>query len=898
MSADSGGAQQVIIPPNLSKRQVHRRHHRGGAPGPSVSELDGPVATPAPALSPDIQTAIPEPVAESSPVAVDGVEGALLEVQLSRLARRVFKTYWAGDELLLPVASWLEFAELGHEVAGPRISGKLEPAGTPFMLDADSSVARLGSTSLPLGAHDLKLLEGQVYGSLRLISRLFGLTAAIDRESATLLFYNPEHLPIARRMQRDQARAVQVGSETSLPPALIYRGDQRTRSGLVLAYELRGSSQKPATTSSYDVGVGMGLAQGSAVIRGRGVGDSPPQLEGAWSRAWPGQRWLTQLRVGDGPTSGPRPLISRGASLTNAPINRTLLVEDLPFAGTLPPDWSVEAYRAGRLVGFDSVGPSGRYSLTLPIQYGENPVDFVAYGPFGEVRTFNRTFRALPSMVPGGVLEYGVSAGACRVSRCSATANLDLGYGVSPRWTLRGGIDHLWGGERGTHFHPYAGLVATPINAVGVELEGVAGLFYRAGLRFEPSLQFRLSADYVSYADSGGTSLFLPPGTQEQLSVYGRVMPGRPGGLVFEAQGTRTVTNMGPHIQARTGAAVQLKHLVVRPYLRAERLSAAGGPIERGYLGMQTTVLPVHSLGPVLGGLWLQAEGETEVAGSPTRASVVLARNLGRAFRIEGGTRWERGLTGPIFTLSLVSQLNAVRSTSLVTAPTAGEPARLDQSIGGSVVWSRGGGAFTLSSEPSLDRGGVAGRVFLDLNGNGLRDGSEPPLPGTRLLVGNRWVVADTTGQYQVWGVSPYEEILISVDSASLKSPWWVPRFAAQAVTPTPNLVRRADVPVDIGGVIEGTVVMEGTTSQSLGRPLPLVLIESSSGTRTSLESFTDGSFYWMGLRPGRYKMILEERTLKALGLGVDTLHFELLPSRSSSQTGTVLSDLRLRLRR
>jgi hypothetical protein len=167
----------------------------------------------------------------------------------------------------------------------------------------------------------------------------------------------------------------------------------------------------------------------------------------------------------------------------------------------------------------------------------------------------------------------------------------------------------------------------------------------------------------------------------------------------------------------------------------------------------------------------------------------------------------------------------------------------------------------------------------------------------TRLLVGNRWVTADTTGRYQVWGISPYEEVLISVDSTSLKSPWWVPRYSAQAVTPTPNLVRTADVPIDIGGVIEGTVVMEGSTSRPLGRPLPLVLIESASGTRTSLESFSDGSFYQMGLRPGRYEMIVEPRALTPLGLRADTLHFELSPSRSSSQPGSVLSDLRLMLR-
>jgi hypothetical protein len=822
----------------------------------------------------------------------------LLEVQLSRLARRILQGYWVEEQLLLPLADWLDFAQVAHEGVGPRINGRMEPSRTPFAIDADSGVARLGGNRVSLSHRDLRMFEGTLYGSLQLISRLFDLSATIDRESATLLIHNPERLPIARRIQRDASRAIQIGGERPLAQGLIHRGPERTRSGLVFAYEVRGSSQNPAATTSYDLGLGLGIGDGSAVVRARGTGDGLPQMEGAWSRAWPRSEWLTQLRLGDGPTSGPRPQTVRGASLTNSPINRTILVEDLPFAGTLPPDWSIEAYREGRLVGFDSADASGRYSLTLPVRYGENPVDFVAYGPFGEVRTFNRTFRALPSMVPAGSWEYGVSAGGCRISGCKGTANLDLRHGVSRRWTLRAGLDQIWGTERGSGFHPYAGIVATPINPVGIELEGVANLLRRAGVRFEPSVRFRLTGDYVAYADSGGWSPFLPLGTREQWSLYGRLMPGRRlGAVVVEAQGVRTLTRQGAQTDARIGAALQVANTVLRPYLRGQQIPGVGGPVQRSYVGLQATVLPLRSLGPVLGGFWLQGQAETETGGSPTSASVVISRNLGRAFRIEGGTRWERGLSAPILTFSLVSQLASMRSTSLVTAQAGEGQARLDQSIAGSVVWSRGSSALALSSEPSLDRGGVGGQVFLDLNGNARPDRGEPPLPGTRLLVGNRWVTVDSAGRYQLWGVSPYEEVLISIDTTSLKSPWWVPRFAALAVTPTPNLVRSADVPIDIGGVIEGSLVLDGRTSQSLNRPLPIVLVETRTGTRTIVESFTDGSFYRMGLRPGRYQATVEDGVLRPMGLLADTLRFELRPGRSAAEPGPVLSDLRLMLR-
>jgi hypothetical protein len=822
----------------------------------------------------------------------------LLEVQLSRLTRRVVLGYWAADQLLLPLPHWLDYIEVAHHDTGSRITGEIQPARTPFVFDADSGVARLGSELVRLGSRDLRVIDGVLYAPLPVISQFFELSSTIDREGAALFVHNPDRLPVARRIQREAARAILIGGERPLAPELIYRGPEHARSGVVLSYEVRGSSENSMSTTSYDLGVGMGVARGSAVVRARGSGDTPARLEGAWSRAWPDQDWLRQLRLGDGPSSSPRPQGVRGVYLSNAPISRAILVEDLPFAGMLPPHWSIEAYREGRLVGFDSVDASGRYALTFPIHYGENTVDFVAYGPFGEVRTFNRTFRALPSMIPAGAFEYGVSGGACRLSGCEAMANIDLRYGASNRWTLRAGLDQVWGAEQASVFHPYAGVVATPINPVGVEIEGVARLLNRFGLRFEPSINLRLTGDYISYAASGSGSPFLPAGTREQWSLYGRFMPGRRiGALIGEAQATRTVTGTGAQTEARFGAAVQVANTMLRPHVRAQWTPGIGGAVRRNYVGMQATVLPVRALGPVLGGIWLQGQAETEIGESPSSAGVVLSRNIGRWFRVEAGTRWERGLAGPIFTLSLVSQLAAVRSTSLVTAQTSQGPARLDQSVAGAVVWSPASGALALSSEPALDRGGVGGHVFLDVNGDGHRDEEEPPLPGTRLLVGNRWVAVDSAGRYQVWGLSPYEEVLISTDTMSLKSPWWVPRFAAQAVTPTPNLVQSADVPVDIGGVIEGSLVLDGPAAQSLMRSVPIGLTETHTGIRTTVETFSDGSFYRMGLRPGSYEATVDPRVLAGMNLVADTLRFELHPGGSATEPGPALSGLRLILR-
>jgi hypothetical protein len=164
--------------------------------------------------------------------------------------------------------------------------------------------------------------------------------------------------------------------------------------------------------------------------------------------------------------------------------------------------------------------------------------------------------------------------------------------------------------------------------------------------------------------------------------------------------------------------------------------------------------------------------------------------------------------------------------------------------------------------------------------------------------VGNRWVTADVGGRYQVWGVSPWEELLVSVDTTSLTSPWWTPGFPAAAVMPTPNLVRSMDVPIIIGGVVEGSLLLDQPSSRLLERPLPIALTHRESGTRIVVESFSDGSFYRMGLRPGSYEATVEDSVISRLGLRADTVRFELRPGRSATEPGATVSDLRILLHR
>jgi len=227
---------------------------------------------------------------------------------------------------------------------------------------------------------------------------------------------------------------------------------------------------------------------------------------------WRERRWVRQLHVGDVPSSGPRSRALEGLAVTNAPFVRPSLIGSLRYAGSLEPGWSVEAYRGGELVAFDSASASGGFAIDLPVRYGENPVDFVAYGPFGEIREFNRTYRVLAELLPARRFEYGLSGGRCPQPSftCNATGNLDLRYGASRRWTVQGGLDQFWRDSLPDRTHPYAALVGNPSNAWAIQTELVGAGLARGALKYEPSVDLRFEGEYVHFAHDSASVLAAP----------------------------------------------------------------------------------------------------------------------------------------------------------------------------------------------------------------------------------------------------------------------------------------------------------------------------------------------------------------------------------------------------
>lgn len=848
-----------------------------------------PTAAPAPTAAAEPAplrfAAVPATPQDTAPEAV------VIDLRIGRITGTTVQAYRVRSEVLLPLSQFFQLVEIRHRLTPEgRLEATVDPGNRRIVIDPRSDSMEYGARRVRIEREFIRYEAPELYVGSERLGDLLGVMFAVDWSDLTATIVDPGSLPIARRLRREAARDAYLRRPDGTRADVTLGLQRPSWDGVVIDYSLFAPSTDPLAGSTYGFGLGADVGGGSLELVGQSVGPAEQgrvHLDASWTGVWREHRWVKQLRLGDVPSSGPRSRALEGVAITNAPYVRPSLLGSLRYAGRLEPGWSVEAYRGGDLVAFDSADAGGGFAIDLPVRYGENPVDFVAYGPFGEVREFNRTYRVLSELLPARQLEYGLSGGHCPQPTfiCNATANADFRYGATRRWTVQGGLDQYWRDSLPDRTHPYAAIVGNPSNAWAVQSEIVGSGLARGALRYEPSVDLRVEGEYVHFARDSASVLAVP-GRRAQWTLSGFVRPRTTNGFFFfEGRLERVSTDAGALLRARLGASIQTDEMRLLPYVRTEHGQSAGG--DREFVGLSTFVLPRPRWGAFMSQLLVRTATEIEREQGLVSWSAFAARPVAKGVRVEVGAGWLRGAAGLTYTVTVTSNFAALRAVTSVLAP-PGQPVSGTQFLQGSVLWDRRTQRLGVAPGPSLERSGLAGHIFMDENANGIRDLGEPAVGNARVLIGSMSTRSDSTGAYHVWDLVPFEPVLVSVDSSSLESPMLVPLFARTSIVPGPNRFRSLDIPVVEAGIIEGRVTRAGAGVGGV----TLILIDRRAGTRRTLVTFNDGAFYVMGVKPGDYELVVQEQVLETLAVDAEPLRFSLAPTA----TGIGRSDLEIRL--
>jgi len=817
----------------------------------------------------------------------------LLQLRMDGGPAEVVSALGRDTLIFVPVRRLLELAEvrITGQLPGHRVAGLLQPEAIRIAFDTDSGTVVRGDSTWRVGPDELLWHADELYLTTDRLGSALDVSFQVDLGELILHLSHTGHLPAVRRLARERRRRVLLGLPASTPWETTLAQRRRVADGAVLDWAYTGSYTDPVNSSLLQLGLGAQVLGGSLDLEYIGQQSrtgGATDVRSSWSGAWPAQRYLRQLRLGDIVPGARRGRTIRGFEVTNAPFLRPAAFGQEVLGGSLPAGWDVDLYADQQLLGFSATDPAGRYAFDLPVRYGVNPVDIVAYGPNGEVLRRRRTMLVPHDRLPERQLEYALSAGGCEGSACTGALSLSARYGVSRWLTAEAGSDNFWRDSLPSLWHPYGLVSAAVTPSTSLTLEAVARGLVRGRTDFDPTPDFHVDLEHTRFT-TGVTAPLVGSGTERSRTdavLFWRPNPAASNTFLQLALSRSSLT-AGTRNAERLAVTTRLSHLRLVAGLHHQSSGLSGGD-PGDAVGVDAAGDAVlRGPGPILRSLLVRGGFSVEAKTGLSRIVASVGRQIGGPVRLDLQTGWSRAQRGMVIDLSLTTNLPALRAVSR-SRYTRGSGVEGTNFLEGSATYDRHLGRFEFGTGRLIGRARVVGRVFRDDNVNGRWDQSESGLGGVVLRVGSRGVTTDSMGRYTAWDLVPFEATTVEVDTLSIKDPLWVPASLLYRVSPGPNAYEVVDIPLLPASEVTGRVVL-APGNQGVGG-VPVVLRHLGSGATVRVITFSDGGFYVFGLRPGTYEASVESGSLRALRMTGQPVRFTLDPGpQGGSLDGVVL---------
>ncbi len=141
----------------------------------------------------------------------------------------------------------------------------------------------------------------------------------------------------------------------------------------------------------------------------------------------------------------------RGIYLSNQPHNKPSKFDSTDIKGYTQPKWEVEVYKNNQLLAFQEAGEDGFYEFNdIAIEYGENEIRTVKFGPHGEIETDTEKYYIDSALLPLDEFHYQFSINQPNSNLTffpdpnhnETFLNFDAEYGLSDSTTLYYGTSY------------------------------------------------------------------------------------------------------------------------------------------------------------------------------------------------------------------------------------------------------------------------------------------------------------------------------------------------------------------------------------------------------------------------------------------------------------------------
>lgn len=818
------------------------------------------------------------------------------EIFLEFRYRNIINTYLTGwyyeDVYFLPLTGLFSIMQIDYnwDAENNTLTGFYIDQDEHWSYAPESGLLSLGSNEFRLGPKNVLHKEAEIFMSADVFGEVFGLHFTVNFQRMLLNLSTNHTLPAESLSLRRRNRE-KLGTATPewTRPHYDLRFDRQRAmlGGFFADYNLAWNHSAFSDNRSGRFGYGAELLggdiQGHFSFSRHQNGTRYDSRDIRWRYVFD-HKQLSYISAGEVWSRGLSSRSFYGLQLSNEPVEPRRLFGDWQIKGYAGQGYDVELYVNGRLISYMNADEAGQYRFDLPVTYGSALVNVRKYGPAGSYSEESRRVNISSALLRPGEFTWHADAGwTSRATGFSGfekgefMTQVSTGFGINDRLTVRTGVEYF---ERNPLPVVYATASARVLDQYILGSEVVPGHYYRASgyVQYPGLTSFQFTA-----ASWNENSLYNLAGIRNevQASFFLPLIQGRTPLSYRLGVSRNTYRNLNIwHFD--TGLNARYHRFNLQAGYREMIFNGAAGPIRQNrtasagllYLFENRSGIPVF-----LRSIMLRTDLRYAIQQQRMESiSIGIDRQIGRYGRVSTSMERNYARRGNFFALSITFDFPQARTTGSVRS--GRNETHFYQQIQGSVGYDKGFNRLVFDNRQNVGQAGAAIRMIVD-------DGNEPGTAKngkSSLIPANAIRFHQTTnsrthddGINRVTHLMPYTRYSIEILTDRIKNPHLIPEFTEFSFVTDPNGFKKIDIPLLMSGEVDGSVRLdESISGATTVNGLRVVLHNLEHSTRDYLTTFSDGSFYKLGVRPGSYRIYPDSVQTAILGLISDPPYYEI----------------------
>jgi hypothetical protein len=804
--------------------------------------------------------------------------------------RTLIECYYYNENIYLPVRNLFDIFMIDNELlpGEEMIKGYFIDKENEYEINFSSRLIILQGNEMNFGEFDFLNIEGEYFVRPEVLKRAFELDFRINMNKLAMSLITEKTLPLFRNIKRENVKKL-LEKNNIQTPSFRFERNRSILNGGFFDYTVTSSHRKNFDPRySYNFSLGNEILGGdlNANLSGDLSGDSNPYGDAMW-RYVAENRVVNQVILGTNLSSqGILPTRYRGGTITNAPYGVRNEFSKYVLVDRTVPESDVELYMNNELIDYTTANEFGEFTFDIPLNYGTNVIELKIYSPQGELIEDNRQVQIPFDLLPDKEFQYSISGGLKDRSDNKAI-NGSFAFGLTSWLTNKTGVDFV-----------EDSLFNKPV--LYNSLSGRISDNYLFNLTAAPDLYYRFDFN-ASYLDRKSFNMRYTRFKQNALynknniiDEY-RVNSSIPYTMFDSRHGFRiggSYSNAETFKKYRFDVSNEFSFLRIDPSLNFTYDEESGSS---SYINKFITGgirIPLYGLDelPFFNQKYIRARLTYDlIQKNVSFLNLAYSHSITRDFRVQFNYNRDFITRASFFNVQLQYDF------PFAVVNTIGYKDGMDANIQGSIGFDGAGSRILSSRRKSIGTSGVSIRMFEDQNKNGKYEEGETVIDDANVrFKKNVKVEREEDGTLSAAFLGQYMEYEMDLNRLSAKNPLLVPKYGRIFLDTDPNSYKDVEIPFYETEEIYGYVVVNKD-----GETIPLSninidIVNNETGSNTKIESFSDGSIYYLGLLPGKYTAVLDTAQMNKMGTVSipGKIEFEIGSEIVSNEEGRKLTEL------